>query len=70
MIAFPFLMIENKSNESVAAIAIYSLNGALVKEIKSSNSLDSISVADLQNGIYFVKIQLRSKVLNYKFIKN
>ncbi len=64
------LNIENKSNESVAAISIYNLNGALVKEVKSSTSLQSIAVADLQTGIYFVKIQMNTQVLNYKFIKN
>ncbi len=64
------LNIENKSNESVAAISIYNLNGALVKEVKSSTSLPSISVAELQSGIYFVKIQMNTQVVNYKFIKN
>lgn len=64
------LNIDNQSNESVGSVAIYSVNGALVKEAKSSTSLQSISVADLQSGIYMVKIQLNSKVLNYKFIRN
>lgn len=63
------LNIENKSNETVAALSIYNLNGALVKEVKSTTSLPSISVAELQSGIYFVKIQMNTKVLNYKFIK-
>ena len=63
------LNIENKSNESVAGISIYNLNGAIVKEVKSSTSLQSISVTDLQSGIYFVKIQMNSQVINYKFIK-
>jgi hypothetical protein len=67
--ASSILNIENKSNESVAAISIYNLNGAMVKEVKSSTSLQSISVADLQSGIYFVKIQMNSQVVNYKFIK-
>jgi hypothetical protein len=67
--ASSILNIENKSNESVVAISIYNLNGAMVKEVKSSTSLQSISVADLQNGIYFVKIQMNSQVVNYKFIK-
>jgi hypothetical protein len=64
------LNIENKSNESVAAVSIYNLSGALVKEVKSSTSLPSISVAELQSGIYFVKIQMNTQVVNYKFIKN
>jgi hypothetical protein len=68
--ASSILNIDNQSNESVGAIAIYNINGALVKEAKSATSLQSISVADLQSGIYMVKIQLNSKVLNYKFIKN
>ncbi len=63
------LNIDNKSNESVTAISIYNLNGALVKHLKSSTSLQSISVTDLEMGVYFVKIQMNSKVLNYKFIK-
>jgi hypothetical protein len=64
------LNIENKSNESVAAVSIYNLSGALVKEVKSSTSLPSISVVELQSGIYFVKIQMNTQVVNYKFIKN
>ena len=64
------LNIDNQSNESVGSVAVYSVNGTLVKEVKSSTSLQSISVADLQSGIYMVKIQLYSQVLNYKFIKN
>ena len=68
--ASSILNIENKSNETVTALSIYNLNGALVKEVKSTTSLQSISVADLERGIYFVKIQMNTKVLNYKFIKN
>jgi hypothetical protein len=67
--ASSILNIENKSNESVSAISIYNLNGAIVKEVKSSTSLQSILVEDLQSGIYFVKIQMNSQVVNYKFIK-
>jgi hypothetical protein len=64
------LNIENKTNQSINQISIYNLNGSLVKEVKSAGSLDSISVAELQNGIYFVRMQLNSEVINYKFIKN
>jgi hypothetical protein len=63
------LNIDNKSNESVTAISIYNVNGSLVKEVKSATSLQSISVAELQNGIYFVKIQMNTQVANYKFLK-
>ncbi|WP_309640338.1 T9SS type A sorting domain-containing protein [Flavobacterium sp.] len=63
------LNIENTSNEAISNIAIYAINGALVKEIKSNEAMQAIPVADLQNGIYFVKIQLNQQVINYKFIK-
>ncbi len=63
------LNIENKSSESINAISIYNVNGSLVKELKSSDSFQSISVSELQSGIYFVKIQLNNRVANYKFVK-
>ncbi len=62
------LNIDNKTNEQITAITIYSVKGDLVKEIKSITN--SISVSELQNGVYFVKIELNDDVLNYKFIKN
>lgn len=64
------LNIGNKSNESVQSISIYTINGALVKEEKSSTSLQSVLVNDLEDGIYMIKIQMNSQVLNYKFLKN
>ena len=63
------LHIENKSNVTISNIAIYSINGALIKEVKTIESMQSIPVSDLQNGIYFVKIVSNNQVLNYKFIK-
>jgi hypothetical protein len=63
------LNIENKSTEVISNIAIYGINGTLVKEIKSGEAMQAISVADLQNGVYFVKIELNQQVVNYKFIK-
>jgi hypothetical protein len=63
------LNIDNRSSEGISAIAVYNLSGSLVDEVKSTTSLQSISVAALQSGIYFIKIQMNSKVINYKFIK-
>jgi hypothetical protein len=63
------LNIDNRSSEGISAIAVYNLSGSLVDEVKSTTSLQSISVAALQSGIYFIKIQMKSKVINYKFIK-
>jgi len=64
------LNIDNKSNETISNIALYNINGVKVKEIKSTEAMQSIPVSDLQSGIYFVKIELNEQVINYKFIKN
>ncbi len=63
------LNIENTSNYNVSNVSIYSISGALVKEINSQNSIQTISVSDLQTGLYFVKIQVNDEVKNFKFIK-
>ena len=63
------LNIENKSGETINSVSIYSVTGALVKEIKNVDNVQSISVSDLQNGIYFVKLQSGNQVMNSKFIK-
>ncbi len=68
--ASSILNIVNNTNQMINQISVYNINGSLVKEFKSTESLDSISVSELQNGIYFVRMQLDSEVLNYKFIKN
>jgi hypothetical protein len=60
------LNIKNISAEKISKIAIYSTNGALIKE---TGSAEAISVSELQSGIYFVKIISGDKVHNAKFIK-
>jgi len=60
------LNIENKTGKDISNIAIYSVNGVLVKQTSSTGPLQ---VYDLQSGIYFVKIQIDNQELNYKFIK-
>lgn len=60
------LTIDNKSQEAITNISIYSIKGDLVKQSKSN----TIVVSELQNGVYFVKIQMNKTVLNYKFVKN
>ena len=63
------LSIANKSNETITNIGLYSINGVLVKEIEKNNAMDKIQVADLQSGLYFVKITVANQTLNYKFVK-
>lgn len=63
------LNIDNRSGESISTISVYSITGTLVKEFKKADALQTISISDLQNGVYFVKILISNQVLNYKFIK-
>ncbi len=64
------LNIKNNSNDTIGSIEIYSINGAKVKQHKGNESITTISVADLQTGVYFVKVTTNTSTSNYKFIKN
>lgn len=64
------LNILNTTENANAAIEIYSINGTQVKSIKTTENLTTISVADLQTGVYFVKVTMDNQVGNYKFVKN
>ena len=68
--ATTILNIQNNTTETYASVDIYSISGAKVKSLKATESLTTISVADLQSGIYFVKVTMNNQVGNYKFIKN
>jgi len=61
--------IDNPTNSTITNAAVYSISGALVKEVKTTNTIESISVSELQSGIYFVKLQVNEEIQNYKFVK-
>ena len=61
--------INNKSEQSISQILIYSINGVLVKDIKNAADTTAINVSDLKTGIYFVKIIVGESLINYKLIK-
>lgn len=63
------LTIDNRTNEVISNIAIYSINGMLVKQVANAGTTTSIPVSELQTGMYFVKMQVGNQVMNYKFIK-
>lgn len=67
--AYDVLNIQNQSLETIESIAIYAINGTLVKDIKPTSTTQSISVSDMNSGVYLVKIVVKNNVLNYKFIK-
>ncbi len=58
----------NTSGFDITSATIYSMNGSLLISEKASN-LQSINVASLSNGIYFIKLEVNNQVLNFKFIK-
>ena len=63
------LNIDNSTDSSISKVSIYSLSGALIKQMNSESSIQSIPVSELQAGLYFVKIQMNDEVKNLKFIK-
>jgi hypothetical protein len=54
-------------NSDIESIAIYSITGTLVKEIKGK--VTSIELSNLSNGSYFITIQSNKGVINKRFIK-
>lgn len=64
------LNIQNNTDNTNASIEIYSVSGAKVKSLQATETISTISVSDLQSGIYFVKLTMSNQVGNYKFIKN
>ncbi len=64
------LNIDNKSGDQISNIAIYSVNGVLVKNLTANKAVTTVAIGELQSGIYFVKVQMGNKVNNFKFIKN
>lgn len=63
------LNIDNKSGKTISNVAIFTINGALVKQMTGAQIGSAIAVDQLQSGMYFVKITLDGAVENYKFIK-
>ncbi|WP_296145991.1 T9SS type A sorting domain-containing protein [uncultured Flavobacterium sp.] len=67
--ASTILNIENRSGEEIKSVSIYSITGALVKQVNNAQAAESISVSELQTGMYFVKMQIGNQVVNSKFVK-
>jgi hypothetical protein len=64
------LTIENATSQEIDTVAIYSINGSLVKRVNKAQNSETISVSDLASGVYFVSIQFNDKVVTKKFVKN
>lgn len=61
--------VANKTDETISNLAIYTVNGSLIKEIKNVSDNAAISVSDLQSGVYFVRMTVGKTIVNSKLIK-
>ena len=61
----------NSMDEENGMIQLTDINGRLVKEVSFShepNMRKKISVAELENGLYFLRLQLGNRVMNKKIM--
>jgi len=60
-----------KNNVAIQNISVTDLNGRVVNEVNNSNSTDAmqVNIANLNAGVYFVKVQTESGVGTSKIIK-
>ncbi|MCI2228605.1 T9SS type A sorting domain-containing protein [Polaribacter sp. MSW13] len=55
------------ATEHVKSLAIYNLNGQLMKQVNSI--ADGVDVSQLPVGMYMIQIQTYTNIINHKFIK-
>lgn len=61
------LNIHNTTADSIKSVEIYSVNGTKVKTAGATQTV--LDISDLQSGVYFVKIEIGSRVENLRFVK-
>lgn len=64
------LNIHNTTADAIKSVEIYSVNGMRVLSASATEVETGLSVAQLQSGVYFVRVEIGSKVENLRFIKN
>ena len=57
-------------SRSMKTVQIMSLNGSIVRELRSANDLTEINVQDLRAGVYVLRISNAEKTIGLKFIKD
>ena len=64
------LFIRNDYHVSIDKIEMYDITGRVVKvsRLENSNSLHSLNVSELSNGVYLVNIDIEGKVLTKKIV--
>ena len=64
-------LLKIRSTTSISKVQIYDLNGRIVKEVKSENTINEIDISQLSSGIYIVRLanQNNSMISSRKIIK-
>ncbi len=69
------LFVKFINKQETAAVTIYDISGKLVQTVNvektaSANQTVQININELDNGIYFVKLQIGDKLVSKKFVIN
>lgn len=62
------ITIESKSENVIEGLQLFDLNGRIVLEVQTSKSDGSISILNLQSGVYFVRLHSEGKIYNEKIV--
>jgi hypothetical protein len=63
------LNIHNNTIDAVKSVEIFAINGGRVKTANGAQALGGLDISGLQNGIYFVRVEIGSRIENLKFVK-
>jgi len=58
-----------QANEKVVDLQIFTIDGKRIKQLHPNQQTFELSIADLQNGLYLMRINSNQETKNSKFIK-
>lgn len=64
------LNITSKENTSITSIQIYNILGESLVDLKNKKTFSAIDISNLNNGIYFIRINSNKGNSTHKFLKN
>jgi len=64
-----FIIVQNKDNQQINTLEIYSMDGKLVSRNEVNNMECKLSLANLTEGVYFVKVNSQSGVYTQRIVK-
>ncbi len=64
-----FIIVQNKDNQQINTLEIYSMDGKLVSRNEVNNMEYKHSLANLTEGVYFVKVNSQSGVYTQRIVK-